>query len=570
MYRFEHVVYLWLLVSIPILLLSLYVFLKWQRNSINKLGNRNVVLQQLITYIPNRFTLKMLLLIAALFFLIVGLANWQKGSGEATAKRKGVDIMIALDVSKSMWAKDLQPDRLTRAKLFINKLLDKVANDRVGLIVFAGNAYLQVPITTDHAALKMMLQAVSPDMVPTQGTEVGAAINLACTSLSGKNRNSKTIVLISDGEDHDEKSTSAIEAAKEAGISIQTIGVGSEKGAPIFDPNTQTNKIDAQGNEVLSKLNKAALVAIAQQTNGTYSAIDNMEEALKTISVKIDQMTTIEFESVWYADYTNFFQIPLAIALVLLIGAMFLKIASKQTSKTLTLLIFTLWACNPSLYAQENKMLKQANALYKEKKYKDATQCYQKALQINNKNSTAHFNNGNSLYSQKNNEAARKEFDQASKWSADKQAKSGAQYNIGNTYMDEKKWEEAIAYYKNALKLHADDQDAKYNLSYALAMKKKDDNNKKKNKDNKKDNQQNKDNKDKNKEQKQQQDQQNKQEQNKDQKKQEEKNNSGQQPSKLSKQQAEQLLQALMQEEKKLQDKKRQERAQPIKKEKDW
>ncbi len=570
MYRFEHEVYLWLLVSIPILLLSLYAFLKWQRKSIDELGNRKVVLQQLITHIPNRFTLKMLLLIAALFFLIVALANWQKGSGEATAKRKGVDIMIALDVSKSMWAKDLQPDRLTRAKLFINKLLDKVENDRVGLIVFAGNAYLQVPITTDHAALKMMLQAVSPDMVPTQGTEVGAAINLACTSLSGKNRNSKTIVLISDGEDHDEKSTNAIEAAKEAGISIQIIGVGSEKGAPIFDPNTQANKIDAQGNEVLSKLNKAALVAIAQQTNGTYSAIDNMEEAVKTITLKIDQMTTTEFEIVWYADYTNFFQIPLAIALLLLLAAMFLKTASKQTSNTLMLLVVTLWVCNPSLYAQENKMLKQANALYKEKKYKDATQCYQKALQINNKNSIAHFNNGNSLYSQKNNEAARKEFDQATKWSTDKQAKSGAQYNIGNTYMDEKKWEEAIAYYKNALKLHADDQDAKYNLSYALAMKKKDDNNKKKNKDNKKDNQQNKDNKDKNKDRKKQQDQQNKQEQNKDQKQQEEKNNSGQQPSKLSKQQAEQLLQALMQEEKKLQDKKRQERAQPIKKEKDW
>ena len=570
MYRFEHVVYLWLLVSIPILLFSLYAFIKWQRISIDKLGNRKVVMQQLITYIPNRFTIKMLLLIASLFFLIVALANWQKGSGEAAAKRKGVDIMIALDVSKSMWAKDLQPDRLTRAKLFINKLLDKVENDRVGLIVFAGNAYLQVPITTDHAALKMMLQAVNPDMVPTQGTEVGAAISLACTSLSGKNRNSKTIILISDGEDHDEKSTSAIDAAKEAGISIQTIGVGSEKGAPIYDPNTQANKIDDQGNEVLSKLNKAALASIAQQTNGTYSAIDNMEEALKTISVKIDQMTTTEFESVWYADYTNFFQIPLAIALFLLIVAMFLHTASKQTSKTLTLLVLTLWGCNPSLYGQENKLLKKANALYKEKKYKEASQSYQKALQLNQKNSTAHFNNGNSLYGQKNKEAARKEFDQATKWSADKQAKSNAQYNMGNTYMDEKKWEEAIAYYRNALKLHADDQDAKYNLSYALTMKKKEDNNKKKNKDNKKQNQQNKDNKDKNKDQKEQQGQQNNQEQNKNQKNQEEKNNPTQQPSKLSKQQAEQLLQALMQEEKKLQDKKRQERAQPIKKEKDW
>jgi Ca-activated chloride channel family protein len=136
-------------------------------------------------------------------------------------------------------------------------------------------------------------------MVPTQGTEVGAAINLACSSLSGKNRNSKTIILISDGEDHDEQSASAIETAKEAGISIQTVGVGSEKGAAIFDPNTQANKIDAQGNEVISKLNRAALETIAQQTNGTYSAIDNMDESLKTIAAKIDQMTTTEFESVF-------------------------------------------------------------------------------------------------------------------------------------------------------------------------------------------------------------------------------------------------------------------------------
>lgn len=567
MYRFEHVVYLWLLVSIPILLLSLYLFLKWQRSTIDKLGNRNVVMQQFMGYIPNRFKVKTLLFIAALFFLILALANWQKGSGNATAKRKGVDIMIALDVSKSMWAKDLQPDRLSRAKLFVNKLLDKVENDRVGLIVFAGNAYLQVPITSDHAALKMMLQAVSPDMVPTQGTEVGAAINLACSSLSGKNRNSKTIILISDGEDHDEQSASAIETAKEAGISIQTVGVGSEKGAAIFDPNTQANKIDAEGNEVISKLNKAALETIALQTNGTYSAIDNIDESLKTIAAKIDQMTTTEFESVLYTDYTNYFQIPLAIALLLLIVAMLLKTTTNKLSKTLPVFLLCLWVCNPSLYGQENKLLKKANALYKEKKYKEASQSYQKALQLNQKNSTAHFNNGNSLYGQKNKEAARKEFDQATKWSADKQAKSNAQYNMGNTYMDEQKWEEAIAYYKNALKLNADDQDAKYNLSYALAMKKKEDNNKQKDKQNKKQDQQKKDNKDNKNDQK---DQQQKQEQPKNEKNQEEKNNPSQQPSKLSKQQAEQLLQALMQEEKKLQDKKRQERAQPIKKEKDW
>jgi len=122
-------------VSIPILLLSLYLFLKWQRSTIDKLGNRNVVMQQFLGYIPNRFKVKTLLFIGALFFLILALANWQKGSGNATAKRKGVDIMIALDVSKSMWAKDLQPDRLSRAKLFVNKLLDKLENDRVGLIV---------------------------------------------------------------------------------------------------------------------------------------------------------------------------------------------------------------------------------------------------------------------------------------------------------------------------------------------------------------------------------------------------------------------------------------------------
>jgi Ca-activated chloride channel family protein len=527
-------------------------------------------MQQFMGYIPNRFKVKTLLFIGALFFLILALANWQKGSGNATAKRKGVDIMIALDVSKSMWAKDLQPDRLSRAKLFVNKLLDKVENDRVGLIVFAGNAYLQVPITSDHAALKMMLQAVSPDMVPTQGTEVGAAINLACTSLSSKNRNSKTIILISDGEDHDEQSASAIETAKEAGISIQTVGVGSEKGAAIFDPNTQANKIDAQGNEVISKLNRAALETIAQQTNGTYSAIDNMEESLKTITAKIDQMTTTEFESVLYTDYTNYFQIPLAIALLLLIVAMLLKTTTNKLPKTLSVLLLCMWVFNPSLYGQENKLLKKANALYKEKKYKEASQSYQKALQLNQKNSTAHFNNGNSLYGQKNKEAARKEFDQATKWSADKQAKSNAQYNMGNTYMDEKKWEEAIAYYKNALKLNADDQDAKYNLSYALAMKKKEDQNKKKDQQNKKQDQQKKDNKDNKDNKKDQKDQQQKQDQQKDGKNQEEKNNPSQQPSKLSKQQAEQLLQALMQEEKKLQDKKRQERAQPIKKEKDW
>ena len=319
MYRFEHVVYLWLLVSIPILLLSLYLFLKWQRSTIDKLGNRNVVMQQFMGYIPNRFKVKTLLFIGALFFLILALANWQKGSGNATAKRKGVDIMIALDVSKSMWAKDLQPDRLSRAKLFVNKLLDKVENDRVGLIVFAGNAYLQVPITSDHAALKMMLQAVSPDMVPTQGTEVGVAINLACSSLSGKNRNSKTIILISDGEDHDDIPNSLINSISENNINLITIGVGQESGTTIpikIDGIVDSYKKDNNGDVVITKRNSDILLKIASSSGGEYIDGNSTEDALEIVKLKLEKIDKSKFESSQFVEYKQQFQIFILLSLL--------------------------------------------------------------------------------------------------------------------------------------------------------------------------------------------------------------------------------------------------------------
>lgn len=278
--------------------------------------------------------LKFVLYSLAILSLLLGLANLQFGTKMEEVKREGIDLMISLDVSNSMLAEDLSPNRLERAKRAIYQLIEKLHNDRLGIIVFAGDAYVQLPITTDYSSAKLFLETIGTDIVPTQGTSIGSAIDLAMESFDFENGTSKAIIVITDGENHEEDAVENASGASNENVSVHTIGMGSENGAPIpiYQRGAQTGfRTDNQGNTVVSKLNEDMLKQIAVAGNGIYVRATNANAGLSMIMQEIDQMEKKEFGSKTFKDFEDRFQIFLIIALVLLILEYF--ISNRKSTK---------------------------------------------------------------------------------------------------------------------------------------------------------------------------------------------------------------------------------------------
>ncbi|MEX0812585.1 MAG: VWA domain-containing protein [Chitinophagales bacterium] len=287
-----------------------------------------------------RHYFKFILLVLAFSSLILAWANPQIGTKQEKVKRKGVDVIIALDVSKSMLAEDIKPSRIEQAKQFVSRLIDELKMDRIGLIIFAGNAYLQMPITTDHAAAKLFLKSINTNLVPTQGTAIGDAIRLGIESFEGDEKKFKSIVIISDGENHEGEAIEATEEASEQGIIIHTVGVGSQKGAPIpvYRNNVQTDYLrDKSGNIVLSKLDENMLRQIAVKGDGEYLNLKSGSETLNALTSAIAAMEKREFEENVFTDYEDQFQYFLAFALFLLIVEILIAERKSKWSRKLNL-----------------------------------------------------------------------------------------------------------------------------------------------------------------------------------------------------------------------------------------
>jgi len=271
--QWEHIEYLRLLALLPLLGIFYFVNRFWRRKVFRRWGEWNLLNLLIPDYATQKRGFKFILLMLAFSFLVLSVVNPRVGTKQKKAKIKGVDLFVAIDVSKSMLSEDLKPNRLERSRLFTSRLLDKMANNRVGLIIFAGHAYLQMPLSSDHSAAKMFLKSIGPDMVPTQGTAIAEAINLAIKSFDQDKVKDKAILIISDGEDHESGVLEAAQKAADNGILIETIGVGTDRGAPIPIYNNgylQGYKKDADGNVVMSKLNQAALSQIALSGDGQY------------------------------------------------------------------------------------------------------------------------------------------------------------------------------------------------------------------------------------------------------------------------------------------------------------
>ncbi|MFC2507762.1 MAG: VWA domain-containing protein [Bacteroides sp.] len=318
MFRFGEVEIIWLLLLVPVQWLLMFWARRRRRRRIARLGDAQHV-RMLMPYASEwRFWFKGGLLSLAIAALVFALARPQFGLRQEKAKRTGAEVMFVLDVSRSMLAQDVRPSRLERAKLGIQQLLNRLHDDRIGLILFAGRAYVQLPITNDYSSAQMFLGQVNTDMISEQGTALGSALQLAIRSFSPQEGIGRAIVVISDGENHEDDPLSAAEEAAKQGIKIFTVGIGSLEGAPLPDASGGLKK-DGTGNVVISRLDEKVLASIAATTGGVYMHATNFQSGLDPIYEGIDTMQKAEYEQVNYTSYDERFQLFLAIALGLLV-----------------------------------------------------------------------------------------------------------------------------------------------------------------------------------------------------------------------------------------------------------
>ena len=325
MIRFAHTEYLYALFLVLPFLLIFWMYNIWKKKAKRRFGDVSVIEGLMPLVSEGKPVFKFTLIIIAYIFLVIGIADPQVGSKLEKVKREGIDLMLVLDVSNSMLAEDIKPNRLERSKMAISNLIDKLEGDRLGIIIFAGNAYKQLPLTTDYSAAKLFLSAVDTKIVPTQGTAIGEAIEMAIKSFDDQEHN-KAIVIITDGENHEDDAVGAATQASEQGIKIFTIGMGLPEGAPIPLYNnygTQTGfKKDRQGQTVITKLNEDMLRQIAAAGDGAYARANNASTGLRKIFDEISGIEKKEIETKQFTNYEDRFQIYLAIALIFLIVEM--------------------------------------------------------------------------------------------------------------------------------------------------------------------------------------------------------------------------------------------------------
>ena len=316
--HFEHIEYLIGLAVLPILLFLFFYLLKWKKSTIKKIGEPTLVKDLFKNYSPFRFALKFSLLLFALAIIIFAAANLRKPGQGDSSNRKGVDVMMVLDVSKSMLAQDYKPDRLERAKQLMTRLMDRMPDDRIGLVLFAGRAYMQMPLTNDHGAARLFIQEASPSAVPTQGTVISEALKMANTAFNSGEKKFKVIILISDGEGHETEVGEVAKALAENGVMINTVGVGSPDGSVIIDPETGVTKKDAEGNTVISKLNESGLQEISTVSNGIYVKLEDADDATTKILAQLNTIGQKSIQDLATMNYKTYFQWFVGAALILL------------------------------------------------------------------------------------------------------------------------------------------------------------------------------------------------------------------------------------------------------------
>lgn len=550
MFRFASPQYLYLLLVLVALAAIHYYIIYKKKRQVKRFGDPELTKQLFLGVSRWRPELKFWLAMAALASFIVALARPQFGTRLDTRERVGIEAIIALDVSNSMLAEDVKPNRLEKAKMMVSNMVDGMKDDKIGLIVFAGQAFVQLPITSDYVSAKMFLETISPSMMSVQGTDVAEAINLSMRSFTQQEDVSRAIFVITDGEDNEARGVEAAKQAASKGVRVYVLGIGNPGGAPIPIPGTGQYIIDDEGNTVISKLSEEMCREIATAGNGSYIYVDNSSSAQKKLSEQVDRLAKAKMESQIYSEYDEQFQGFILIGIVLLLLDVFLfERESKSTwlsnlfrrgrpATMLILLIFSL-----SAMAQTDRdFIRRGNRLMRDSVYDKAQVQYQKAIEKDNTNPISHFNLGNSLLYQNKAEDAMKEYETAARLEKDKGRLAQIYHNMGVVLQAAKQFDKAVACYRNSLRNDPTNDETRYNYALSLFQLKK--------------NQGGQDNQDQQKDDKGQDE---KQEKQQEQQKQQDKKDEQQQPQpqqdQMSRENAEQMLNAAMQDEKATQEK---------------
>ena len=550
MFRFASPQYLYLLLVLVALAAIHYYIIYKKKRQVKRFGDPELTKQLFLGVSRWRPELKFWLAMAALASFIVALARPQFGTRLDTRERVGIEAIIALDVSNSMLAEDVKPNRLEKAKMMVSNMVDGMKDDKIGLIVFAGQAFVQLPITSDYVSAKMFLETISPSMMSVQGTDVAEAINLSMRSFTQQEDVSRAIFVITDGEDNEARGVEAAKQAASKGVRVYVLGIGNPGGAPIPIPGTGQYIIDDEGNTVISKLSDEMCREIATAGNGSYIYVDNSSSAQKKLSEQVDRLAKAKMESQIYSEYDEQFQGFILIGIVLLLLDVFLlERESKSTwlsnlfrrgrpAAMLILLIFSL-----SAMAQTDRdFIRRGNRLMRDSVYDKAQVQYQKAIEKDNTNPISHFNLGNALLYQNKAEDAMKEYETAARLEKDKSRLAQIYHNMGVVLQAAKQFDKAVACYRNSLRNDPTNDETRYNYALSLFQLKK--------------NQGGQDNQDQQKDDKGQDE---KQEKQQEQQKQQDKKDEQQQPQpqqdQMSRENAEQMLNAAMQDEKATQEK---------------
>ena len=579
MFRFEDPIYLYLLALIPLLALIRFFMVHQQKKRLRKFGDPELVRQLMPNVSRFRPMVKFYLLLGALALLIVVLARPQLGTKISHEKRTGIETIICMDISNSMLAEDVTPSRLDRAKMMVENLVDHFTNDKIGLIVFAGEAFVQLPITSDYVSAKMFLSSINPSMLSTQGTDIAAAITMASHSFTQEENIGKAIIVITDGEDHEGGALEAAKEAKERGMNTYVLGVGSPNGAPI-PTGTGDYMKDNSGQTVMSALNEDMCRQLADAGSGAYIHVENNSNAQEQLDNALYKLAKKETSSTIYSDYDEQFQaVAIIVLLLLILEVCILEIKNPMlknvslfkrskrlevrgeriVSSRLILLLFislTSYLSPLTTNAQSDRqMIRQGNKLYRKGNVAEAEVSYRKAVERNERNAQANYNLGNALMGQRKDSLAITQLEKAAKLETNPLRRAQAYHNMGVICQQHRMFGEAIEAYKEALRNNPTDNETRYNL--ALCKRQQQEQQQDQNEQNK----DNKDNKDKQDQQKQEQ-----------QQKQDEKKQEQQQKQQMSKENAEQLLNAAMQEEKQTQErmKKAQQQPQNRRLEKNW
>ena len=558
MFRFADPTYLYLLAVIPVLAIIRFLTYRNQKKRLRKFGDPKLLRSLMPDVSRFRPAVKFWILQGALALLVVMLARPQFGTKISNEQRTGIETIIAMDISNSMLAEDITPSRLDRSKMMVENLVDHFTNDKIGLLVFAGDAFVQLPITSDYVSAKMFLSSIDPSMMATQGTDIARAIDMATHSFTQEEGIGKAIIVITDGEDHEGGALESAEAAKKAGMRVYVLGVGSTQGAPIPIPGTGDYMKDNTGNTVMSALNEDMCRQVAQAGGGAYIHVENNSAAQDQLDNELSKLAKKETTSTVYSEFDEQFQAVAILALLLLIleicifdrrnpllKRLSLFGSKKKAAATVALLLVAITASAQT----DRQYIREGNKQFRVGQYDKAEVSYRKAVEKNPKNPQAAYNLGNALMAQKKDSSAVQQFEQATRIETNPLRKAAAYHNMGVICQTHKMYGEAIEAYKNALRLNPNDDETRYNLVLCKKQKQKQDQNQQQNQNNKddqkKDNQKKDDQKDQNKDKK------------------DDKQQQQQQKPQMSKDNAEQLLNAAIQNEKMTQDKMKKQQQKP-------